>query len=449
MLRAMWLAALLLAAGPAVAHAQLFFATRPHPEFMVGPLFIRANVEPGHQDVAVDVLFSLVVPPTRSAGALEQDLYLLWPGGLMAAPGTGRPDPELARLAEQQGLSVIEEGRVPLTARNLYQRGADGRAQRETIPGGAPFVTFIREGGGLGGISSPASLVRIPWNPKSINRAYLMGVSLPTKGLIKPKPAPWLERTLWGPRQRLILSFGDVRQRGLFAIYFWNRDRVIKLAEDPSQLIVNFSHADRLKIDELSPQSARRQLHETLDNTDVVSMFLDPSEGLRPQTLTVQFGYFSGLQSWAPVLIPIVFFALGNLAGPLVLMLVKRASKAVSGRVHIGRSDQKRPARDSGVVISRETLARIVPGETRYRQVLELCGPNPEEQEQLAAPDRKTLVYRGRRVVPNRRRALGWLATVDHWDVEHHEVQIELERDVVRDIQARVRRERLPYPETA
>src|SRR5207247_3589463 len=65
------------------------------------------------------------------------------------------------------------------------------------------------------------------------------------------------------------------------------------------------------------PNTARRELSETLENTDVVSAFLDPSAGLRPQTLAVQFGYFSGLQSWAPVLIPVLFFALGNLAGPV------------------------------------------------------------------------------------------------------------------------------------
>jgi hypothetical protein len=52
-------------------------------------------------------------------------------------------------------------------------------------------------------------------------------------------------------------------------------------------------------------------------------------------------------------------------------------------------------------------------------------------------------------VVPRRRQVLGWLATVLHWDVEEHEVEIELERDVVRDVQARVRRSRLESPETA
>ena len=52
-------------------------------------------------------------------------------------------------------------------------------------------------------------------------------------------------------------------------------------------------------------------------------------------------------------------------------------------------------------------------------------------------------IYRGQRVVPHRRRSFGWFATVGHWDVEDHEVQIDFDRDRVRDVQARVRRSRL------
>jgi hypothetical protein len=235
----------------------------------------------------------------------------------------------------------------------------------------------------------------------------------------------------------------------MFPLYFRNRDRVVKLSEDPSQIIVNFAQADRLKIDELFPPSARRQLSETLDNTEVVSTFLDPSEGLRPQTLTVQFGYFFGWQAWAPVLIPILFFALGNLAGPLVRLGATRLARIVAGRVHIGRADAERAIKEQGVVPSRETLARVVPGETRSTDLFPLFHAHPEEQEQLATPGQKVLVYRGRRMVPHRRRSLGWLGTVDHWDVEHHEVEIALHDDVVRDIQARVRRARLAHPEAA
>jgi hypothetical protein len=72
-----------------------------------------------------------------------------------------------------------------------------------------------------------------------------------------------------------------------------------------------------------------------------------------------------------------------------------------------------------------------------------------EVRSRSAEPERRRLVYRGRRVVPRRRRAFGWLTTVGHWDAEQHEVEIELERDVVKDVQARVTRSRLNAPETA
>ena len=40
-------------------------------------------------------------------------------------------------------------------------------------------------------------------------------------------------------------------------------------------------------------------------------------------------------------------------------------------------------------------------------------------------------------------------ATVSGWDVEHHEVELVLERGVVQDVQARVRRTHLAQPEEA
>jgi hypothetical protein len=101
------------------------------------------------------------------------------------------------------------------------------------------------------------------------------------------------------------------------------------------------------------------------------------------------------------------------------------------------------------VVLDREILARITPGTTTHEQVLELCGGTVEERISLSAPDRRTLVYRGRRIVPRRRHVLGWLATVTHWDVEDYETEIVLERDVVRDVQAHVRRARLTEPAPA
>jgi hypothetical protein len=436
--RAAVVAALALLAVADPAPAQVFFASRPHPEFEVGPLFVRARVDPALGPTPVDLLWSLVVPPMRSGAALEQDLCLLWPGEVVPEPDLGPTDPALVRTVEEAGMAVIAEGRVRLRARNLYRRGDDEGGLDEAIPGGAPFVSFIREGGGLG-ISAPATWVRIPWDPRLVNRVYMVALTLTTRGVVKPKPATWAERTFWGERHRLTLSFGDVRARAMFPLYFRYRDRALRLSEDPSQLVAAFSQADRLRIEEMTPPAARRQRSETLENTEVVSVFLDRGEGLRPQTLTVQFGYFWGLQSWAPVLFAVLFFTLGNLAGPLLRGLFTWVVRTAGARLHFGRRDEVRP-RSTGVVLPPETLARIVPGQTTHEQVLAICGRHPEEHERLGDPAWKSLVYRGRRAVPRRRRTFGWLSTVDGWDVEHHEVEIELHRGVVRDIQARVRR---------
>jgi hypothetical protein len=440
--RAWVLAALLSLAAPGTAHAQLFLASRPDPQFAIGPLFVQAWVTPALGDVVVDVLFSVDVPPTRSGADVEQDLFLLWPSAVVPDPAAGAADPALERYLADRGFSVIDAGRVTLAARNLYR----AEAGAEPIAGGAPFATFVRDVGPLG-LSSPATWVRIPWNPRFANRVYQIELRLVTRGLVKSKPGTWLEQTLWGRRHRLSLSFHEVRHRAVYPMYFQHRDRVVRLGDDPAQLIVNFADADHLKVDEMSPQSARRQLSETLDSTDTISLFLDRSEGITPQVLSVQFGYFTGLQSWAPVLIPTLFFVLGNVAGVLVRNVAERLSKRWTGRVLFWRSRDHPHVRQQGAVLDPATLQQIVPGVTTRDEVLRLCGPDVEEQSRLMGPARRRLVYRGRRVVPQRRRAFGWLATVDHWDVEQHEVDIELEGDVVRDVQARVTRSRLSAPE--
>ena len=163
----------------------------------------------------------------------------------------------------------------------------------------------------------------------------------------------------------------------------------------------------------------------------------------------MQFGYFSGLQSWAPVLIPVLFFALGNLAGPVIRSMIERVGRTLNARVEIGPTDPGKPGRESGVVVRRDQLARIVPRETTYDEVVRVCGSNYEEHEALAAPDRRTLIYRGRVIVPHRHRTFGWLSTIDGWEAEHHEVTIELERNVVTDVQARLRRTRVDEPDQA
>lgn len=428
---------------PAPAHAQVFLASRAHPEFTIGPLFVRATVAPTVGPVEVEILWSLVIPPDRSASGLEQDLFLLWPGEVVADPKAGPPEPALARYVEQRGFTVIGDGRANLFSQSLFQ--VDSNEPPSPIPGGAPFVTFVRQGGALG-LTSPVSYLRIPWTPYQVNRARLMDLRFHAKGMISARSASWIEEVFWGKRFLISLSFNDVRHRALFPLYFEHRDRLVRLAEDPSQLMVNFADADHVKIDSVTPPATRRHLSETLDSTEVVSLFLDRSEGGTPQVLSVQFGYFSGWRAWAPVIIPALFFVLGNLAAPLLRFLGAWTARSLRAHFHIARPRNADLGQDSGVVISRETLARIVPGKTTYDEVIRLCGPETEIAERLTTPEQRTLIYRGRHVAPQRRPIFAWLAHVTRWDLEDHEIEITLERDVVRDVQVRVRRARLAAP---
>ena len=433
----------MLVAAPGAAYGQVFLATQPKPEFTIGPLSVRANVGPMAGPIEVSLLFSLVVPASVSAAALEQSLYLLWPGEVDGEPVAGALDPELRRTVEGRGFQVTREGRLPLAARAIYSGGE--RQKPEPIAGGAPFVTYTREAGPLGQ-GTPGSWIRIPWTPRLIDRSWLVELRMRLTGLRRQKQATWLENALWGERHVITLGFNDVRTRATFPMYLAYRDRVVHLSDDPSQLIITFADSTHLKIHEVYPGSSQRRSSETRRATEIVSAYLDPSEGLRPQVLSVQFGYFNGWKAWSPLLFAALFFILGNLAGPLVTMLVKTLGARLQGRIQFGPRSGAPAQRETGTIVPRETLARIAPGETTHAEVLNLCGPDPEERERLSAPGHRTLVYRGRRVVPHRRRRFGWLATVNRWDIEHHEVEIELDGDRVRDVQAQVHRTRLSQP---
>ena len=417
------------------AHAQMFFASREHPGFTVAPLFIQANVKPDARDVSIDVLFSLAIPAGHSPLEFEGDLFLLWPGEVATPVRQGPADPVLTRAVEANGLAVVDEGRLPLLAQRHYEIGTDA----ESIPGGAPYVTFVGTGGPLG-ITAPATYVRITWNPKLVNQAWLVDLRFVAKGLVTPKPLTWVSRTFSGPRYAVTLAYNDVSSRAMFSMYFPQRDEVIPVT-DPARLIVNFAKADALGIDLIAPVSSRRGRSQSLDSTEEVSLFLAPIEGLRPQVLTIQFGYFSRLQSWGPIVVPALFFALGNGAGVLARTFSERIRRRWAGRVRV-RLRGGRLGREAGRLIPRDALAKIVPGQTTREQILQLYGPASEEHEGLVGTDRKTLTYRGRREVPSRPWTLGWLTTIDHWDIEDHEVEISLERDVVTDIQVHLRRNR-------
>ena len=138
------LAASLALSAPVPARAQLFIASRPDPGFTIGPLTLRANVTEGTGPVTVDVLWSIVLPPGRSAADAAQDVYLLWPGEVTAdaTPGPGRC--RARPLRRGAGLRRDRRGAAPLIAESLSEGGQGPK--EEVQAGGAPYVTFVQTG---------------------------------------------------------------------------------------------------------------------------------------------------------------------------------------------------------------------------------------------------------------------------------------------------------------
>jgi hypothetical protein len=429
-----WSLAIALLLAPVPAQAQLFLASRPKPPFTVGPLMVRATVREEPGPVPVVVTWSLLLSPDRQAADVAQDIFLLWPGEVRNDAPAQKPDAALARYVTEQGFDVIGEGRVELLARGL----ADGTT--EVQPAGAPFVTFVQTG--ALGLSPPATFIRIPWTPRITDRSWLMELTLHVAGLVKPQKLGWVETLIRGGPSRVAIGFNEVRDRPLFPMYLAHRDRVVGLADAPAELVVQFPQSDRLKIDEVYPPTSIRRLSETLDSTQVVSLFLDRGDGITPQQLAVQFGYFSRTQTVLLVAAPLLIFALGQAMGPLLGRGLVRLADVVAARVQLGAWRDGRDPR-AGVILPREVLERIVPGKTTRDEVLRLCGTEVERQDQFPGSGYTTLIYRGRRLLPESRRIFGWLSTVRHWDVERHEVRIEIERDTVRDVRADIRRYRL------
>jgi hypothetical protein len=438
------LLALLVFAAPGPARGQVFIASQPGPDFGIGPLFVSVSVRPADVDAArapmpVSVLWSLVLPPHRKAADIAQDLYLLWPGELAGTPGAAGADPALVRRVGEAGFRVKESGRLPLSARSRTDMGTSAGF---VALGEAPFVTFAREGGHAE--ARGAGFVRIPWKPEMASLDWLVRLELPLRDVIVRRRVGWGEETFWGRRYTLSLGFGDVGNASLYPLYFGARDRVVPLARDFSMLVVNFAAAEHLKVEEVVPATVTRGMSETRADTETFRLPLVASEGLVPQQLKVRFSYFSGRLPWRPILISALLLGLGNLTGPLFLALARRVGRTLRQRIHLGRPADG--GRQSGTILPREALEKVRPGETTYADVLRLLGPHAEEQERLPDGATRTLVYRGRRVVPNRRRSFYWFSTVSHWNVEDHEVQIDFERDRVRDVQARVRRSRPAVP---
>ncbi len=429
----------MLAALPATGHAQVFLAARPHPEFAIGPLFVVATVRPDLGPVTVTISWSLTIPAGRRPADIQQDLFLLWPNELTEGTVPGAADPSLARELEAQGFVVSGGGRLALGRRDRMQLGTGAPAT--PLPEAASFVTFTRRAG-PGAQLGASSYIKIPWTPALADPLGVTVLTLATRGLITPKPATWFEEAFWGRRWVLATGFGDIGPPALplFPLYFERRDRVVRVGRELALAVATFTDSGHLRIEEIGPASATRRPSRLRTDAEVVTMPLAPNEGIAAQLLKVQFSYFTGMIAWRPILVSAVLLALGNMAG--FILLSRDVSHFLRKRLHVRWRAEPEFARLAGGALPRLVAEQIVPGSTTEAEVRKLCGRPDEEHQRRGSNQRRSLVYRGARRLPSSRRALGPLATVHHWEEEHHEIEIELDGDRVSAVQSRVRRQR-------
>jgi hypothetical protein len=430
-------AALLLCGGPATGHAQVFLSSEPRPEFAIGPLFIVGTVRPDLGPVAMRVSWSVTLPPGGSPQDIGEALYLLWPGEVAEATAPGPPDPALPRHVGDRGFTVVNGGRLALESRDRTKLGT--LAQGTPLPEVASFVTFYKTGTNAAQ-SGIGTFIRIPWTPVLADPVSLMSFTMTVKDVIAPKPATWIEELFWGRRYTVSLSAGSAGSLALYSLYFDQRDRVVRLARDFSLLLAAFTDADHLRLEEINPASATRRPSRVRTGGETISLPIAAAEGTVPQTLKVQFSYFSGPIAWRPILVSLILLIIGNLMG--TLMFAQYVSHFFRTRFHL-EPRRRRRLTSHGAVPTSEALARIAPGRTTRDEVLQFCGPPAEERERHQSTTARSLIYRGVQRLPHRRFRLGSLATVSHWDEEHREVEIALEDELVTDVQTRVRRFRL------
>jgi hypothetical protein len=203
-------------------------------------------------------------------------------------------------------------------------------------------------------------------------------------------------------------------------------------------MTASFPDAHQLRIEEITPAAATRRASRVREGSETVSLLLPGGEGLSSQVLRVEFNYFTGRIAWRPILVSVALLAIGNIMG--TIMLGQSIGKAIKRWLWLGRGGRP-PAKHDGVVVNGDRLRAIEPGRSSRAQVLALCGAPQEERQRLAGHEH-TLVYRGTVVTTHRRFGLGWLATVSHREVEHHEVVVTLEGERVRDVESRISRSR-------
>jgi hypothetical protein len=403
----------LTGALPSPSAAQVFLASKAHPDFSVGPLFVITNVR-RDLSVTVNLSFSLTLRQGAMPSALEQDLFLLWPAEIVEPSAPGAADPSLARNLHD-GLAVLNSGRLMLRSRDrtLVGTGQLGDA----LPQSASYVSLTRRGT-LASQISPVTYIKIPWTPKLADPLLVTTLVLPLRGLVTPKPASWIAETFWGRRWILTTGFGDLGSpvMPLYSIYFEHRERVLRLAHEFSQVIASFSDSDHLLIDGIEPPAATRRPSRIRAGSEIVSLVLTPMEGIAPQNLQVQFSYFAGRIAWRPIVVSAVLLLLTNIAGAVMF------GREMFGVVRARRRARAAAGRLRAEWLTGDAQAAALVGAATYDDIVARWGPPDEERERLSTPGRRTIVYRART------------------KGQTHEVEIELADGCVTEIERRVHR---------
>ena len=290
-LPAVALALLFLGLWPHDLHAQAFIASRPHPEFGIGPLFLsvsvgKDDVRPAHRPVTVTVTWNLALPERGAAADMAQDLYLLWPGEVPGAAGDEGADRQLLAQVGALGFRSKESGRLRLSG---VRRSDLGSGVESRPLGEAPFVTF-GDGGAVRGPTG-ATVIRIRWVSELGSPDWLVRLQIPVRDVIVQRPVTWIEDLFWGRWYVVRLAFGDLESLALYPFYFGVRDRVVPVAGDFSTLLIDFADARRLRVDVTVPASALRRQGERDDDRATISIALAPYRGLLSQLLKVDFTY--------------------------------------------------------------------------------------------------------------------------------------------------------------
>ena len=412
--RALVAALALTGALTSEASAQIFLASKPHPDFAVGPLFVIVNVRPD-LTVTVNLSFSLTLRKGAARAAMDQDLFLLWPAEVAEPGAPGPADPILTREIHAAGLVVVRSGRLVLRSRDRTLVGTGQLG--ESLPEVASYVTVTRRGP-LGSQVAPVSYIRIPWTPTLADPRIVTTLVIPLRGLVTAKPASWVAETFWGRRWILTAGFGDLGSpvMPLYSIYFDHRDRVVRLGHEFSQIIATFSDSDHLLIDGFEPPAATRRPSLIRTGNEVVSLTLAPVDGIAPQNLQVQFSYFAGQIAWRPIVVSAVLLLLANVGGTVMF------GREMFGVIRARRRARVAAERFRAEWRAGDAQAMALVGAATYEDIVARWGTPDEDHERLSAPGRRSMVYRAQN------------------NGQAHEVEIEITDGRVSEIERRVYR---------